>query len=92
MRYTDLGVGHPVTLRKIVRDCFGSTLVAPANAMDVVDEDVSADEDQEVYDEEEEECDEIDDEELDDEDDGDDGDDGHCDEVDEDVIDDTLLF
>jgi hypothetical protein len=35
LRYTDLGVGHLVALRKIVRDCFGLHPAAPGEAMDV---------------------------------------------------------
>lgn len=89
MRYTHLGVGHPVTLHEIARDCFVSAEEAPANAMDVVDEEVDDGEDREVCDGEVEECDEIDDEELDDEDDVDLESD---DEADQDVLDDILSF
>lgn len=86
MRYTHLGVGHPAILREIARDCFGSASVAPANAMDVVDEEVSDGEDHDVCDDEEEGCDE---EELEDEDNGDwEGDD----EADEDLFDNILSF
>jgi hypothetical protein len=93
MRYTDLGVGHPVILRKIARDCFGSALMAaggPANTMDdAADEEVSGDEDHEVCDDEEEDSDEIDDDELGDEDEEDWERDN---EVVEDVFEDTLSF
>jgi hypothetical protein len=72
MRYTYFGVGHPVAQRRITRDCLGSDLVAPVNAMDVVRED-DADQDEvdvnhEAYGDGEEEGDnEINDEELEDE-------------------------
>lgn len=35
LRYTDLGVGHPITLRSTVRDCFGSRSRAPVVATDI---------------------------------------------------------
>ncbi|KAG2051670.1 hypothetical protein BDR06DRAFT_983445 [Suillus hirtellus] len=35
LRYTDLGVGHPVSLRRAVRECFGFRSVAPVEAMDI---------------------------------------------------------
>jgi hypothetical protein len=38
LRYTDMGVGHPVALQRTVRDCLNLRSVAPAEAMDV-DED-----------------------------------------------------
>ncbi|KIK33685.1 hypothetical protein CY34DRAFT_18219 [Suillus luteus UH-Slu-Lm8-n1] len=72
MRYTHLGVGHPVMIRRIIRDCESLTL---PNAMDVVDEEVSDGEDQEEVndehlggdDEQEENDDEFSDEEPEDE-------------------------
>lgn len=33
LRYTDLGVGHPVALRRTVRDCFSLRSSAPVDAM-----------------------------------------------------------
>jgi hypothetical protein len=38
MRYTHLGVGHPLALRRIARDCFDPQLAARAGAMDVVND------------------------------------------------------
>lgn len=40
IRYTHFGVGHPVAVRKIIRDCLGSPAVAPAecDAMDIVED------------------------------------------------------
>lgn len=72
MRYTHFGVGHPVMLRRMIRDCESP---APANAMDVVDGEDSNSEDhredvdeQEVGDDEQEETgDEFSDEEPEDE-------------------------
>ncbi|KAG2052923.1 hypothetical protein BDR06DRAFT_1009062 [Suillus hirtellus] len=82
MRYTHFGVGHPVMLRRIIRD-----IVAPTDAMDVMDEDVRNGEDHEQWDiEEEDGDDESGDEELEEEEDGSE-DDGGGDE-DEDVLDD----
>jgi hypothetical protein len=46
LRYTDMGVGHPVALRRIVRDCLSLQSAAPVEAMDV-DEDGSDGEDHE---------------------------------------------
>lgn len=37
MRYTPFGVGHPVIIQSMTRDCFG--LQAPADINDVVDND-----------------------------------------------------
>ncbi|KAG2113688.1 hypothetical protein DEU56DRAFT_919696 [Suillus clintonianus] len=42
MRYNPFGVGHPVSIRKITRDCLGSG--APADAMDVVNDDADHEE------------------------------------------------
>jgi hypothetical protein len=39
MRYTGFGIGHPVMLRKFVRDCISSDLMAPTHTMDTVDAD-----------------------------------------------------
>jgi hypothetical protein len=36
MRYTPFGIGHPLTLRKITRDCLGP-LAAPAAGSDAMD-------------------------------------------------------
>lgn len=94
MRYTGFGVGHPVMLRKFVRDCYGSDLMAPTNAMDVVDvdehEEVINGDDNDTYDAECEEGDEeSSDEELDDESTAEgDGEDN----LDEDEFDDLLSF
>lgn len=85
MRYTQFGVGHPVTLRRIVRD-----IVAPADSMDVVDEDVANDEDHEQWnDEQEDGDDESSDEELEDEEDSEND---RGEDEDEDVLDDDLSF
>lgn len=80
MRYTHLGVGHPVMLRRITRDCLG--LGAPADVMNVVSDDadpkeISDSEDIEEPDEEdeEEEDEENEDDDEDDEEDGEDGED-----------------
>lgn len=35
LRYTDMGVGHPVALRKTVRDCLNLRSAAPVEAMDI---------------------------------------------------------
>jgi hypothetical protein len=35
LRYTDLGIGHPVALRWIVRDCLGLQSSVPADSMDI---------------------------------------------------------
>lgn len=35
LRYTDLGVGHPATLRRIVRDCFSPQTRRVSEAIDV---------------------------------------------------------
>lgn len=83
MRYTHLGVGHPVMIRRIIRDCESLTL---PNAMDVVDKEVSDGEDQEEVndehlggdDEQEENDDEFSDEEP--EDDEEEEEDGENDE------------
>lgn len=90
IRYTHFGIGHPVALRKITRDCLGSLVAAPADcdsdAMDIVDdadlEEAERDDEQDLDEDSDE--DELSDEELD----GDDGDgDG-----DEDLFDDHLSF
>jgi hypothetical protein len=83
MRYTHLGVGHPVALRKIIQDCLTS---ADSDAMDIIDDaehdselEVSDSEDQEECSDDEEEG--SSEEEIEDEDEGDcDGDDGRGDE------------
>jgi hypothetical protein len=41
LRYTDLGVGHPATLRKLVRDC--SSLESVTSPVEVEDMDVDSD-------------------------------------------------
>lgn len=41
LRYTDLGVGHPATLRKLVRDC--SSLESEVADMDVDSDDANTD-------------------------------------------------
>ncbi|KAG2046631.1 hypothetical protein BDR06DRAFT_985499 [Suillus hirtellus] len=76
MQYTHLGVGHPVMLWRITRDCLG--LGAPADVMNVVSDDadpkeISDSEDIEELDEEDEE--EKDEEDEDDEEDGNNGED-----------------
>ncbi|KIK39154.1 hypothetical protein CY34DRAFT_14574 [Suillus luteus UH-Slu-Lm8-n1] len=82
MRYTHFGVGHPVSLRRIIRDCESLAL---ANAMDVVDEEVDDDEEDRGGDDEQYEDDEFSDEELEDDDEGDgeDDDEGSDDAEDE---------
>jgi hypothetical protein len=35
LRYTHLGIGHPVALRKIVKDCFSDGSTTPTEAMDI---------------------------------------------------------
>lgn len=83
MQYTHFGVGHPVMLRRIIRD-----IVAPTNVMDVMDEDVCNGEDHEQWDNEEEDGDEESgDEELEEEEEDGSEDDRGGDE-DEDVLDD----
>lgn len=98
MRYTHLGVGHPVMLRRMTRDCLGSESVTPVNAMDVVNEDDDADdidvEDREsCHDVQEEDHDSgsEDEDEGDGEDDEDSGDDGEDGEGEEDIFD-SLSF
>lgn len=83
LRYTDLGIGHPVALRRTVRDCCG--LQAPAEAMDVDEgagdgEDNGEDDDEQLVDVD------LSDEESEDEDDEveeDPDDDGHEEDVEE---------
>jgi hypothetical protein len=41
MRYTHFGVGHPVMLRRMTRECLGSDLVALDDAMDVINDDAA---------------------------------------------------
>jgi hypothetical protein len=78
MRYTPLGVGHPVTIRKIIKDCLRSG--ASADTMDVDHdsdhEDVSDDEGLKEFDDEQENDYAFSDEELEDEAGGDDEDEG----------------
>jgi hypothetical protein len=73
MRYTHLGVGHSVTLRRIARDAFGtdSPTWTGTEAMDVVDEeDLDGGEGFQEGDYQQEDCsDEDDDSECDDEED-----------------------
>lgn len=38
MRYTHFGVGHPVMVRRLTRDCLGYESVTPVDAMDAVNE------------------------------------------------------
>jgi hypothetical protein len=82
MRYTHFGVGHPVLLRRMVRECLSSDLVAPDDAMNVINDDAADNDDDsedgdiecEVGDDEQEEAeDEVEDiDEGDDEEDEDD--------------------
>jgi hypothetical protein len=91
MRYTHLGVGHPVMLRRMTRDCLDSESVTPVNAMDVVNEDDDTDdidvEDREsCHDVQEEDHDSGSEDEdegdgEDDEDSGDDGEDGEGEDI-----------
>ncbi|KIK34293.1 hypothetical protein CY34DRAFT_98289, partial [Suillus luteus UH-Slu-Lm8-n1] len=46
MRYTHLGVGHSTTLRRIARECFGSRSTASTDAMDVVNGEGDADDEE----------------------------------------------
>ncbi|KAG0692048.1 hypothetical protein DFH29DRAFT_883162 [Suillus ampliporus] len=88
MRYTHLGIGHPVALRRIIRDCLGSRAPADSDAMAIVDgaghEEVSDGEGQEECsdsDEQEFSEEEFSEEELEDESEEDcDGEDGRGDE------------
>ncbi|KAG1789842.1 uncharacterized protein HD556DRAFT_1446632 [Suillus plorans] len=81
LRYTDLGVGHPVALRRAVRDCFGLQSSAPVETMDIDEgrgdgEDHEIDDDEQwmdvdlAHEESEDEDDEIEDEEEGESDDG----------------------
>jgi hypothetical protein len=97
MRYTDLGIGHPVILRRMVRDCFGP--MAPADALDVMNDDSDgrdgdSEGDEERDDEQEHDEEESDDELSDDleelEDEGERDDEGG--DGDGDVFDDDLSF
>lgn len=76
MRYTHLGVGHPLALRRIARDCFGPLLAARADAMDVVNDEDDGNSEKGSDDECSEGCDELDD--------GHDNDDEGLEELDED--------
>ncbi|KAG2052971.1 hypothetical protein BDR06DRAFT_972653 [Suillus hirtellus] len=83
LQYTHFGIGHPVMLWRIIRD-----IVVPVNAMDVMDEDISNNEDHEQYDDGQEDSnDEFSDKELEDGDEDDKGEDKDKDE-DEDAFDD----
>jgi hypothetical protein len=72
LRYTHLGVGHPVTLRKIVKQCFGSdSTLADTMIMDVDEGEITgagqkdgdlSEESEGEYDEEEEEEEELEEE------------------------------
>lgn len=54
MRYTDLGIGHPVMLRRTARDCFGPITQTPADAMDITNDESDDDGEGEGYDDEQE--------------------------------------
>jgi hypothetical protein len=93
IRYTHFGVGHPVAVRKMVKDCLGSPAAAPADrdTMDIFD-DIDLEEiwdgegHAELDDEQDSEGeDELSDEELGDEDDEDR-------DEDDDLFDDLLSF
>jgi hypothetical protein len=79
MRYTSLGVGHPVSVQKLNRDCLHSGV--PADTMNNLDhdsdhEEVSDGEGLDEFDDEEESDHALSDEELEDEDGGNDEDEG----------------
>jgi len=89
MWYTHNGVGHPVTLQRMIRD-----IVAPADAMNVIDEDASNSKDHESWDHEQEDGkDKSSDEELEDKDKGDYQNDRRGDkDKDKDVLDDLSFW
>lgn len=88
MRYTHFGVGHPVMLRRMTRECLGSDLVALDDAMDVIDDD-AADHDNEDGDGE---CEEDDGEQEEAEDEVEDLDEGDDDDEEDDTTFDDLSF
>ncbi|KIK32956.1 hypothetical protein CY34DRAFT_813946 [Suillus luteus UH-Slu-Lm8-n1] len=98
MRYTHFGVGHPVMVRRLTRDCLGYESVTPVDAMDAVNEVDDTDdvevEGREAYhdgqadDNESEDEDEEDGEDDEDEEDGEDEEDEGEDEGEDDMFDD----
>lgn len=86
LRYTDLGIGHPASLRKTIRDCSGRQRATPAGAMDANDGVDSDGEDHEEDDDEQMDMDLAADEE--DEDGDEDGDEDEDEPIDGDGLDD----